>query len=327
MATYFRTGTKDIAEGAVEVSVTGLALDFTPGSVQVSCRQPQNDADIISAYVTGTPTTDGFTAVLSSPTPLTGYKLDYTISSAGGSQPVDTGTLAADYTTLKQEVAHFLGYDAAALTAAQAAEIDRYIQSGLRQFYYPPAMEGVDVDFEWDFMRQDGSVTTTANTAEYVLPDGFGRFAGQLTFADPSWRQTVPVIPYGDLLRMLKGRPDEKGRPLFAATMAQNAYGEKGQKKKVYFFPTPDAAYTLKFACDADTGKIDAATKPFPLGGPMFAELVIESCLAIAEQKANDEIGAHTAKFQQLLVSMIQRNRKAGAQVYGNVGDPDAWRW
>jgi hypothetical protein len=53
----------------------------------------------------------------------------------------------------------------------------------------------------------------------------------------------------------------------------------------------------------------------------MFAELITESCLAVAEQRANDEAGIHTDIFNRLLVSMIARDRKSGAQNYGMIGD------
>ena len=54
----FKSGTFPVPVGEIEFSVAGLSLVFAPSSVIVSVRQPSAEADIISAYVIGTPTTD-----------------------------------------------------------------------------------------------------------------------------------------------------------------------------------------------------------------------------------------------------------------------------
>ena len=52
-----------------------------------------------------------------------------------------------------------------------------------------------------------------------------------------------------------------------------------------------------------------------------LSELYLESCLSVAEARANEEQGIHTANFQALLVDAIQRDRKRGAVQYGQMGD------
>jgi len=56
---------------------------------------------------------------------------------------------------------------------------------------------------------------------------------------------------------------------------------------------------------------------PYLLGGMKYAELLTESCLAVAEQRANDEAGGHTAAFYRLLGDGIARDRKQGASYFG----------
>ena len=55
MGARFRCGSYSIPSGVAEVTLTGLALPFTPKTVLVSVRQPATNADLISAYVTGAP--------------------------------------------------------------------------------------------------------------------------------------------------------------------------------------------------------------------------------------------------------------------------------
>jgi len=291
----FRSGSKALTLGDLDVEVTGLSLPFTPSQVVVSVRQPEDGGGLISAYLTGTPTASGFTVALSAPVPGSGYYLDWCAvvqEDASAAEPAGD-TLAIDFSGLKTVVANFLGYNPQSLTEAQAAEVSSHIRSGLRQFYYPPKMDGVD--------------------------ENFGRVAGEIRFSGDDMRiRPLAVISVHDLLRM-RGS-GAKGAPRFAAFQFAETHGERGQRVKMMLAPLPDRAYTLEFSGEADTGMLDETLRPFPLGGARFSELVIESCLAIAEQRSNDETGQHTAKFNQLLVSSIARDRKASATVFGFMG-------
>lgn len=325
MATKFKSGVAAIPTGVVDFAVSGLNLDFIPDSVIVRVRLPVAEADLIDAQTVGTPTADGFSVALSSPADLDGYLLDWIATARGSSGTVGGASLAVDYATLCQEVAHFLGYDPDALTARQKSEVDRYVQSGVRQFYFPPPIEGADADFEWDFLTADGTVALSPSSESYLLPDDFGRFAGSLVVAGE--REPLRLVPHADLIRARAAAPSSTGTPRLASVIASSVYGDGGQRRALLVWPLPAGETELSFTCVSAGAKLDAEDNPFPLGGPAYAELVIESCLAVAEQRANDETGAHTAKFQQLLASMAQKSRRSGAHEFGSVGDPDAFKW
>lgn len=314
---YFTCGTYDVPVGAKEFTITGLGISFAPASVSVSVRQPVPEADVISASVIGAPTADGFTVFLSAPAEVAGYVLDWQAMS-GATFTVDSGSGALGYDDFMKGVARFLGYDYDNLTEAQVAECDNYVQAGVHNFYYPPKMEGVDETFEWEFLKREGSILMSAGQSEYLLENGFGRVAGGFSF-DPSHHcRGIQVIPFGEISRMPS---DVCGRPHLASVVYKNQFGVSGQRASVRFFPTPDKPYVVTFRYDADAGKLDSTERPYPLGGSMFSELVMESCLAVAEQRANDEIGIHTQNFNSHLVAMIARGRKQSAQVYGFVGE------
>jgi len=233
----------------------------------------------------------------------------------------DADTLGVSYSDLVKSVAVFLGYDPASLTDGQKAQIDDYVQSGVRNFYYPPkSAEGVDEHFEWSFIRRPMIVPVVSGTDTYPLSHAFGRIAGQIEIEGEAG-PTIPVIPFADIMRMRSVR--RLGRPRYAAVVFCRSNGSREQSKALHIYPAPDRDYTLHFVCDADTGKLDAEDRPYPLGGAMFAELITESCLAVAEQRANDEEGLHSKKFAELLVSMIARDRKSSAQCFGDIGDPE----
>lgn len=312
----FKCGVYAVPVGVKEFTVAGLELSFTPASVIVSVRQPATASLVVSAYVTGTPGTDGFSVVLSSPVETEGYFLDWQ-AFAGTLELGDADTLSVSYNDLMSAVADFLGRPLSLMDETERQKVDSFVQSGVRNFYYPPKMEGVDVGYEWTFRRMRGNVSTQSGISSYVLPDGMGHVLGQITY-EGMVEPGIPVIPYGELVRMQS--TDKSGKPRFAAVISRRDFSTKGQRKEMHFFPVPDAEYSFVFECDTDDGKL-SDERPYPLGGPEYAELITESCLAVAEQRANDEAGLHTDNFNRLLVSAISRDRKSSPQNYGMVGD------
>lgn len=322
----FRCGVESVAQGSAELTFS-VDIGFVPESLHVQVRQPEADADLIDAKVVGTPTASGFTVALSSPATADGYLLDWTAFKSDGGEIGGGDTLAVTYSDLAKSVAKFLGYDHANLTDEQKDEVDCIIQSGVRNFYYPPAMDGVDPNFEWSFLKMEGSVVTAPGVSEYMLPDGFNRFSGAIIINDAENFpfRTAFIVPYGNVKSMLDNG-HRAGVPHYAASIGVNQYGKKGQRRKLYLYPVPDAAYTLDFSADMDFGRL-SDENPFPLGGAMYAELLRESCLAVAERDTNDEEGIHLAAFNRLIVSTIARDRKASAQNFGFIGVQDAPRW
>ena len=318
---FFRSGTLTLEAGILEKEVSGLALPFVPSQVTCALRLPDADSPYVTCAVMGTPTEDGFLVAFSAPLPSAGYALDWCVMD-GEAVTLDGDSLAASYAELKSAVARYLGYDPANLTESQTSEVDSCVQSGIRNFYYPPKVEGVDETYEWSFLRQTCSEQTSAGVGEYRMADGFGKARGDIYFAgDDREMRPLTVVPVGTLLAFR--RRGGTGAPRCAAFRFKATFGTKGQYVEMMLHPVPDRAYELTFSGEADTGRL-SADRPFPLGGPSFAELVTESCLASAERRVNDEAGIHAEAFRTLLVSMIAKDRARSGAEYGFMGDrPD----
>jgi hypothetical protein len=230
-------------------------------------------------------------------------------------------TLSISYADLLAEVGGFLGYgvDSTAWNAAKLAEVDRYIQSGIRNFYYPPAVSGIPAGYEWSFLNPSATIDTIAADDAMDLPDALSRITGNLHFAPVHNCTPVTIISEGQMMA-LKARTTTNAKPKCAAVRSKVSDGASGQRLEIVFWPTPDAAYTLSYRYEAYSGKLTTA-KPYPLGGMKHSELIIESCLAVAEQRANDERGAHTDRFAEMLVAGIEIDKKTGARFFGQMGE------
>lgn len=319
MAERFMCGSVNVPKGVAEFSVDTPGMLFSPKCVFVSVRQPAADAPLVSAMVVGDISAAGFKVALTAPVEQDGYVLEWqSLSEKGAPATADGESLAMGYSDFFEGVARFLGYDPNALTDSQRSEVDMCVQSGVRNFYWPP----VAAAREWDFLKLDGVLSVAEGIDSYLLPDGMGNIQGQISFSPAEHMRGIVVVPFGEI-EMMRRRP-AKGAPRFAAVVASNTFGEKGQHKRIHFYPSPDRAYALSFRATADTGKLGEA-RPFPLGGHEFSEVVMESCLAVAEQRINDEQGIHTQRFDTLIAAAIDRDIRSGAQVFGQMGDHYDW--
>ena len=309
-------GSTPIPLGVCVLTVTGLALSFIPTGITAKVRKLDLAGDNLLAFPYGTPTVDGFSVELSATTTSAFYVLDWEAWSTETSIESST-SLALSYSDLVDEVKRFLGYPAT-LTNDQTAEVDRYVQSGVRQFYYPPAMQGVEAGYQWSFLKPSTSLSITAGMSIVPLPADFGRITGDMYFADTVHLSSVVIVSEARIQALLHQNSD-RGIPRYVAIRFKETYGEYGQAQEAIFWPPSDDAYFLTYSYEAYNGKISAAN-PCPLGGMRHAELITESCLAIAEQRANDEKGLHTERFQALLVSGIAMDRKGGSRYYGHMG-------
>jgi hypothetical protein len=158
--------------------------------------------------------------------------------------------------------------------------------------------------------------------AEQDLPDMLARVMGGFYFAPEIYSVPILVVSEHRILALLQQSTDE-GRPQYAAIRFKSGTTkEEGQRQEVKWWPIPDAAYTLTYRYEGYTGKLTESL-PYPLGGMKHSETIIESCLAVAEQRANDERGLHWEKFISLLATSIAQDRKSGAQYYGPMSGPE----
>jgi len=230
-------------------------------------------------------------------------------------------TLSIGYDELLVIVGGFLGYstDSDDWTESQLAEVDGHIQSGIRRYYYPPAIQGLEPDFEWSFLNPTTTLATTADDGAQDLPDEFGRLISRFSFDPDDYYPDVIIVSEADMQTLL-ARSDDTGRPQYAAIRYKAGTTEtEGQRLEVVWYPIPDDEYTLTYRYEAYSGKLTESL-PYPLGGMKHSELIIESCLAVAEERSNDESGLHNQRFREMLVSSAKRDGMTGAKSYGNMG-------
>lgn len=247
-------------------------------------------------------------------------------------------SLALKKSDLESEVGLFLGYgrgsDAGdtAWTSAQSAAIASCVKSGLRQFYFNPAVpeRGVPASYSWSFLQPTLTVTLASGADSIDLPADFSGLQGNdLTLSDsnrPVCR--IPLVGEGEIRRQFAYDADATGQPLMAAVRPlKERRGERGQRFELLFWPAADQAYTVEFTYHL-TGEALTGDAPYAYGGAAHAETILESCLAIAEQRLDDSMTVHSEKFKERLEASVAHDRRGKPQHLGyNADRSDAREW
>jgi len=164
----------------------------------------------------------------------------------------------------------------------------------------------------------DTSVTAAAGSSytlqqiDYVLPDLFGGFRGDL-FLDQSADSQGYVLqrsPKEDLLAYQKsGVADFASQPCRYAVFTQDQTGAAGQRWLMTLWPTADAAYTLSGFYTINPYQLTSSL-PYPMGGLPLSECLREAVLGAVEQEFQGIVGVHTAAFQRRLQAAISYDRQ-----------------
>ena len=158
--------------------------------------------------------------------------------------------------------------------------------------------------------------------ANYDLPDNFNRLIGDLHYAANEFISGIVLVSIGALEEMRVhgdfGRALSNA-PQFCAIRYKSSDGTTGQRQEILFWPEPDIYFPLTYSYEAYAGQL-TDTLAYPLGGMHLSELYTESCLAVAEQRINNQPGVHTQAYEMLLQDAIARDKKRGARFFGQMG-------
>jgi hypothetical protein len=246
-------------------------------------------------------------------------------------------TLALKLTDIQAKLGVFAGWGRGtnfgepAWNTQQQAILDDCTQSGLRRFYWPTAAEGETTSYDWSFLKPTANLALASGAQTIPLPDDFGGFEGQitvLTTASTSQPWQIQWRSEGEIRRMYSLTPTVTGPTAFAATQPlKGTTGTQSQRFQLFVFPAADQAYTLQVQYYINPDYLDGAF-PYAYGGPQHAETVLESCLALLEERIDDQSTVHADAFSKRLTASISMDRKLKPQQLGyNRDNSDGRHW
>jgi hypothetical protein len=212
-------------------------------------------------------------------------------------------TLSVTYNELAASVGRFMGYGATSgdFTADQLADVVRAINSGYRQFL-SPMVSGRS--HTWSFLSPVTSLTLTVGDWDYDAPDAFGGVKGPMTYSTEISSHTIRQTGEGEI-RRLRQVSLNQAMPALFAVRPKTPDATEGQRYEFLFYPTPDKAYVLNYSYYLHVNKLTAAA-PYPLGGALHGETLMQACLAAAELQAQGQQGAQWQAYQERLAASIE---------------------
>jgi hypothetical protein len=234
-------------------------------------------------------------------------------------------SLALTYDDLRAEVGIYLGFGGVAddWTEEQRAAIESCVSSGLRRFYYPSPIDG-QTDYSWSFLRPMAEFLLREGTNVVPMPPDFGQPIGPLFIMAPSGGAFEPVKLEGEgvLKNQYSIAGTATGPPAHATVRPiKGTTSSSGQRHELYVWPTADKDYTLALPYYVNPEHLNTAF-PYHMGGPQHAETVLESCLAVAEERKDDQVnGPHKIAFKERMAASIAADRRLKAQYFGYNSD------
>ena len=238
-------------------------------------------------------------------------------------------TLADNYRDLIGQVGDNLGYGKGALNGEEAwsasteNRLKSYVKSGLRQFYKPPIIQGAA--YTWSWLRPTATIAVPSGQSIVRLPDDFEGLVGEILVSVPagtSWRRKLEIN--GRAREMLVKYPSQTGCPAHLSVEPVKGTTEfLGQRSQLVIAPIPDQDYVLQMRYTISAEMLNGDL-PYAYGGVDHAETLLESCLAIAEERADDlmpQQQVHGPKFLACLAASISRDRERTTDTIGYVGD------
>jgi hypothetical protein len=236
-------------------------------------------------------------------------------------------TLSLALTDLQGDVGYFLGYGRGLGTVTdptwnsqQQQNVTVCVNSGLRQFYFPPPLPGEMGSYDWSFTKPITTLTLPSGAQYIQLPDDFGGIDGQITVQGVTTSLTpwpINIVGEGTLRQYYANIPTASGRPTMAAVVPLKGTSvSSGQRFQLNFWPQADQNYTINFPYYIHPDALTTGT-PFPLGGLIHAETIRESCLMAAENFLDDTSQIHAQKFMERLTASVNNDRRLKPQLVG----------
>jgi hypothetical protein len=206
-------------------------------------------------------------------------------------------TLSINKTNLDIIIAERLGYTRSSANwgagTDELAHIDECRDKGTARFYN---------ERQWNWLSPTTTITTTIDDYDQVLPDDFGSMRSDFYYA-ASQGYSPPTRTSVNAIREKITATDSSGVMEWYAINPTTQDGSAGLRWEVLWYPPPNAAYVMTYRYDVLRDAL-ASGYPYPAGGGMHRNAIIEACLAAADAWLHEDNG-HEAQYQMFLKQSI----------------------
>lgn len=122
------------------------------------------------------------------------------------------------------------------------------------------------------------------------------------------WYQNVEQR-HDSTIRKLDESNPEFNRPCFYSVRTVRFDPNVGSRKVLAFYPLPDDEYVLRVPMILRPLMLDEAN-PYPIGGELLSQVILEACLAAAEHNFEEREHVHEKRFVEMLGMAIRNDQE-----------------
>ena len=181
--------------------------------------------------------------------------------------------------------------------------------------YYHVASRDTDTQVTLDYLSLTIAVAATFELGrpEIPMPDEFEAVSGDrsLTYY-PGLNECYPPVceKHDQALRTMQQNNPDYERPRYYSIRTTTFDPAVGSRKRLAFYPTPDASYVLRVPMILRPLMITTAN-PYPVGSEQLSQLIIEACLSSVELDFYEKTdGRHTQVFRAMLAKAIATDQE-----------------
>jgi len=127
----------------------------------------------------------------------------------------------------------------------------------------------------------------------------------------PSAESWYPPVRWrhDSAIRLLEGNNPEFDRPLFYSVRTVTFDPTVGSRKVLVMYPAPDQAYTLRVPMILRPVLLESGS-PYPIGGEVLSQVMLEACLASAEHNFEESEAIHEKRFMEMIALAIRDDQE-----------------
>ena len=178
--------------------------------------------------------------------------------------------------------------------------------------YYSVASRDSDTQVTLDYTS-----VTIASASDYQLaqpelpmPTGFDAVANDSDIDYyPSPQCWYPPVRqrHDSTIRTLEASNPEFDHPVFYSVRTLEFSPTVGSRRVLALYPAPDQAYTLRVPMILRPVAIDESN-PYPVGGEMLSQAILEACLASAEHNFEEREHVHEKRFMEMIALAVRND-------------------
>lgn len=215
------------------------------------------------------------------------------------------------------KVSEFLGLGSSP-GVTDKAKVKDIVYRGYMKFLLPMNPRDSEI-YIWSFLKQEWKLTLEVSKWEYPLPEDFERFHRRLEYDADERTSSMTLVSLASIMRE-RNVMEWDSHPVRYAIRTAKFDKSVGSRKELIVYPTPNDSLVVNSTYIMTPAKPDS-DGDFFIGGPMESDVILQCCLAVAENDEDEVIGIETQKAVDMIQSLIRKDKGESPDTVGEVRD------